>query len=109
VACGVVDAVNVVTKKGSGTGLGVAGGAVVGGIVGNQIGNGRGNTAATVVGAVGGALAGNEVEKRVRAVKEYQVVIRMDDGNTRTFAFESAPGYAVGDKVKILDGRLVHS
>ena len=107
--CGVVDSVNVIDKKGSGTGLGVAGGAVVGGIVGNQIGNGRGNTAATVVGAVGGALAGNEVEKRVRAVKEYQVVVRMDDGNTRTFAFESAPGYTVGDKVKILDGRLIHS
>ena len=105
--CGVIDMINVVDKKGSGSGVGAVGGAVVGGLVGNQIGSGRGNTAATVVGAVGGAFAGNEVEKRVKSVKEYQVTVRMDDGNTRTFAFDSAPGYVVGDKIKVIDGRLV--
>jgi outer membrane lipoprotein SlyB len=105
--CGVIDTINVVDKKGEGSGVGAVGGAVVGGLVGNQIGNGRGNTVATVAGALGGAFAGNEVEKRVKSVKEYQITVRMNDGNTRTFAFDSAPGYVVGDKVKVVDSRLV--
>lgn len=105
--CGVVDAVQVINKKGESSPLGVAGGAVVGGIVGNQIGSGRGNTAATIVGAVGGAMAGNEVEKRIKSVKEYQVTVRMEGGNNRTFAFQNPPGYEVGDHVKVVDGRLV--
>jgi len=105
--CGVIDTINVVDKKGEGSGVGAVGGAVVGGLVGNQIGNGRGNTVATVAGALGGAFAGNEVEKRVKSVKEYQVTVRMEDGNTRSFTLDGAPGYAVGDKVKVIDGRLV--
>jgi len=31
----------------------------------------------------------------------------MEDGNSRSFMFESAPGYAIGDKVKVVDGRLI--
>ena len=107
--CGVIDTINVIDKKGEGSGVGAVGGAVVGGLVGNQIGNGRGNTVATVAGALGGAFAGNEVEKRVKSVKEYQVTVRMEDGNTRSFTLDGAPGYAVGDKVKVIDGRLVKS
>jgi outer membrane lipoprotein SlyB len=105
--CGVIDTINVVDQKGSGSGLGAVGGAVVGGLLGNQVGAGRGNTVATVAGAVGGALAGNEVEKRVNSTKQYKVMVRMDDGNSRSFTFDSAPDYVVGEKVKIIDGRLV--
>jgi len=105
--CGVIDTINTVDKKGTGSGLGAVGGAVVGGLLGNQVGSGRGNTAATVIGAVGGALGGNEVEKRVKSTKEYHVNVRMDDGNVRSFTFDSAPGYIVGDKVKVVDGKLV--
>ena len=107
--CGVIDTINTVDKKGSGSGLGAVGGAVVGGLLGNQIGSGRGNTAATVIGAVGGALGGNEVEKRVKSTKEYHITVRMDDGNFRSFTFDSAPAYVVGDKVKVIDGKLVRS
>ncbi len=105
--CGVIDVINVVEKKGDGSGLGAVGGAVVGGLLGNQIGKGRGNTAATVVGVVGGAVAGNEVEKRVKSVNEYQVTVRMNDGTSRRFTFDSAPGYVVGEKVKVMDGRII--
>ena len=107
--CGSIDSVTVQDHKGTGTGLGVAGGAVVGGLLGNQIGNGRGNTVATVVGAVGGAVAGNEVEKRVKSTKEYRVAVRMDDGSFQSFTFETPPPYSVGEKVKVIDGRLVRS
>lgn len=105
--CGVIDSINVVDKKGDGSGLGAVGGAVVGGLLGNQVGGGRGKTAATVVGVVGGALAGNEVEKRVKSVNEYQVTVRMNDGTSRNFTFDTAPGYVVGEKIKVIDGRIV--
>ena len=107
--CGVIDAINATDKKGDGSGLGAVGGAVVGGLLGNQIGRGNGNTAATVVGAVGGAFAGNEVEKRVKTTKEFHVTVRMDDGSTRSFTFNNDPAYVVGDKIKVIDGRLVRS
>ncbi len=107
--CGVIDSVRVVEQKGAATGLGAVGGAVVGGLVGTQIGSGRGTTAATVIGAAGGALAGNEVEKRVKSTKQYTVTVRMDDGNFRNFTFESEPGYSSGEKVKVVDGRLVRN
>jgi outer membrane lipoprotein SlyB len=107
--CGVIDAVTATDKKGDGTGLGAVGGAVVGGLLGNQVGRGNGNTAATVIGAVGGAVAGNEVEKRVKTTKEYHVSVRMDDGSTRSFTFASDPAYAIGDKIKVIDGKLVRS
>lgn len=107
--CGVIDAISVSDKKGDGTGLGAVGGAVVGGLLGNQVGRGNGNTAATVIGAVGGAVAGHEVEKRVKTTKEYQVSVRMEDGSTRSFTFASDPPYVVGDKIKVIDGKLVRS
>ena len=107
--CGVIDAINVQDHKGAGTGIGAVGGAVVGGLIGNQVGSGRGNTAATVIGAVGGAVAGNEVEKRVKSTKDYKVSVRMDNGTFQSFTFDAAPPYAIGEKVKVIDGRLVRS
>jgi|SRR5687767_7408161 len=107
--CGVIESVKVVDSKGDASGLGAVGGAVVGGLVGTQIGSGRGTTAATVIGAAGGALAGNEVEKRMKSSKQYTVTVRMDDGNFRTVGFESEPGYSIGEKVKVLDGRIVRN
>lgn len=107
--CGVIDSIDAQEHKGAGSGIGAVGGAVVGGLLGNQIGSGRGNTAATVVGAVGGAVAGNEVEKRVKSTKDYKVSVRMDDRTFQSFTFDTAPAYAVGDKVKVIDGRLIRN
>ena len=71
-----------VVTKGEGSGIGVAGGAVVGGLLGHQVGGGSGKQIATVVGAVGGAVAGNEVEKRMKSSKSYDVTVRLEDGTT---------------------------
>jgi outer membrane lipoprotein SlyB len=98
--------VNAVEKKGEGSGLGAVAGGVVGGLLGNQVGGGTGRTIATVAGVAGGALAGNEVEKRYKTERRYDVAVRMDDGTTRHFTYEEAPGYEPGDKVKVVDGRL---
>jgi outer membrane lipoprotein SlyB len=105
--CGSVVSVNAVKQKGEGSGLGAVGGAVVGGLLGNQIGRGTGRTVATVVGAGAGALAGNEVEKRSKSTETYHVAVRMDDGSTRDFSYNEAPSFRSGDKVKVVEGRLV--
>ncbi len=31
----------------------------------------------------------------------YQVQVRMNDGSTRTFNYEAAPGVAVGERVRV--------
>ncbi len=102
--CGVVESVDAVQSKGSGSGLGAVGGAVVGAIVGNQVGGGHGKDAMTVIGAVGGGLAGNEVEKRVKSTTSYTVTVRFEDGTSRVFSEAAASGWHVGDKVRVVNG-----
>lgn len=97
--CGVVESVVAVQRKGEGTGVGAVAGGVVGGVLGNQVGAGQGRTAMTVLGAIGGGFAGNEVEKRARAVTVYRVRVRTDQGELRTI--EQASTLAVGQRVRI--------
>ena len=103
--CGVIESVREVTIKGKGTGLGAVAGGVLGGAVGNQIGHGNGRAAMTVLGAIGGGLAGNEVEKRARSERAYEVRVRMDDGTVRTFQQQVAP--PPGARVTV-DGKVLH-
>jgi outer membrane lipoprotein SlyB len=105
--CGTVVDVKTVKKEGEGSGAGAVLGGVVGGVLGHQIGSGRGNTAATVLGAAGGAYAGHQVEKNQKSSTTYQVVIKMDEGNMRYFNFSQPTSYRIGDKIKIVDKKLV--
>ena len=82
--CGVIQSMQYVEEKGQASGVGAVAGGVIGGVLGHQIGSGRGNTAATVVGAGAGAYAGHQVEKNQK----------------------STTSYRVGDKVKIVEGKL---
>ena len=102
--CGVVESVREVDTKGEGSGIGAVGGAVVGGVIGHQIGDGRGQDIATVVGAVGGAVAGNEIEKRVKTTKSYEITVRFEDGSSRVIHEASAPSWRTGDRVKVING-----
>ncbi len=104
--CGTVTDVKTVKQKGEGSGVGMVAGGVIGGVLGHQVGSGRGNTAATVVGAGAGAYAGNEIEKNKKSTTSHQVVVKLDDGRTRTFSFKADTSYKVGDKVKIVDNKL---
>ena len=106
--CGVIESVREIQHKGEGSGLGAVGGAVVGGLLGNQVGSGRGNTAATVVGAVGGVIAGNEIEKRVKSTKGYEITVRFEDGSSRVINAASAPAWRTGDHVRVVDG-VIHA
>lgn len=102
--CGVVEAVTPFKQKGEGSGIGAVGGAVVGGLLGNTMGGGDGRKAMTVIGAVGGGVAGNAIEKNARATTMYNVLVRMNDGTTRTITQATAP--AVGQKVTVEGSQL---
>lgn len=104
--CGTVTDVKTIKKEGEGSGLGAVAGGVLGGVLGHQVGSGRGNTAATIVGAGAGAYAGHQVEKNQKSSTSHRVVVKMDDGKTRSFDFRQATSYRIGDKVKVVDGKL---
>lgn len=104
--CGVVEAINVIEVQGQGSYLGPIAGGVAGALLGSQVGHGSGTTIAQVLGAAGGAYAGREIEKRVKSTKHYEVVVRLDNGGTRTVSYDAQPGFAVGAKVKVTNGTL---
>lgn len=103
--CGMVEEVNETSTRAAGSGVGAAGGAVVGGLLGRQVGDGRGRDLATIAGAIGGAVVGNQVEGKVKATKQYDVKVRMNDGEIRTFHTDS-PVWRRGDQVKVVEGML---
>jgi outer membrane lipoprotein SlyB len=105
-SCGRVESVQAVEQAAQPSGIGMVAGAVLGGVLGNQVGGGNGRKIATVAGAVGGGYAGNEVEKRTRSTTTYQVRVRMEGGEVRTFPFAQQPGWSVGDRVRVVDGQL---
>jgi len=102
--CGVIESVRAIDAKGEGSGIGAVGGAVVGGLLGNQVGGGNGKKIMTAVGAVGGAVAGNEVEKRVKTTRSYEITVRFDDGSRRVISEADTPAWHAGDKVMVIDG-----
>jgi len=104
--CGVIESVKEIKKDGQGSGLGAVGGAVAGGVLGHQTGNGRGQEVMTVLGALGGAFAGNEVEKKVKTSSEYRIVVRFEDGSSRTYPATTAPTWHIGDKVRVVNGAI---
>ena len=104
--CGVVEAINLVEVKGEGSYLGMIAGGVAGALLGSQVGSGRGTTVAEVAGAAGGAFAGNEIEKRMKTTKHYEVVVRLENGGSQTVTYAAQPAFSVGAKVKVENGAL---
>lgn len=104
--CGNVQSVRAIKTRAEGSGLGAGAGAVLGGLLGHQIGGGHGKQLATAAGAVGGAVIGNQVEGNMKATTSYEIRVRLDDGSTRSFHQQSAPRWAEGDRVKVVNGAL---
>src|SRR5215467_5787881 len=105
--CGTVTDVKKIVEKGEASGGGAVLGGIVGGVLGHQIGSGRGNTAATVAGAAGGAYAGHQIEKNKNTKTSWRVYVKTEEGRTRYFTYDEETSYKIGDKVKIVDGKLV--
>jgi outer membrane lipoprotein SlyB len=104
--CGNVESIREIKSRAQGSGVGAAGGAILGGLLGNQVGGGHGRQLATVAGAVGGAVVGNQVEGNMKATTSYEIHVRLDDGSSRTFHQNSAPGWHTGDRVRVVKGAL---
>ena len=105
---GVVDSIQVVQgNANTGPGLGTVAGVIAGGILGNQVGGGTGKAVATLAGAVGGGLLGNNLENRNRSggPGEYQIGVRLDNGQYQTVIQDSAADLGIGSRVRIDNGR----
>jgi outer membrane lipoprotein SlyB len=105
---GTIDSIQVVRGQGGTNGSGAVVGGLVGALVGNQVGSGSGRTLATVAGAVGGAAVGNNVEANRNANGQdmYQLNIRMDNGEIRAVTQDSVYDLRVGNRVRLVDGRV---
>jgi outer membrane lipoprotein SlyB len=106
---GVIESIQVTQAENRTSGGGAVVGALVGALAGNQIGSGSGRTAATVAGGVGGAMVGNNIEKNRNAgggQEMYQVNVRMDNGEYRTVVQDSVYDLRVGNRVRLVDGRV---
>jgi outer membrane lipoprotein SlyB len=103
--CGTVESIRTVEVRGEPGGAGAVPGGFAGAAIGNQAGAENGNAAMTILGAAGGFFAGSEFKKR----RAYRVTVRMDDGSFRTVSLSSTPAFNVGDKVRVIEGRLVRA
>ncbi len=105
-SCGIVTDMKTVQVKGQASGVGAIAGGVLGGVLGHQVGSGRGKDVATVAGAAGGAYAGHQVEKNAKSKTQYQVIVKLETGESRTFTYNTSTAYKVGDQIRIIDNKL---
>lgn len=103
--CGAIASVQVVQQD-SGPGMGAVAGGVIGGVLGNQVGKGSGKDLATIAGIVGGAVAGHQIEKGQKTTR-WDIVVRMDDGSTRSVSSHVEPAWRAGERVRVENGALV--
>jgi outer membrane lipoprotein SlyB len=105
---GTIESIQVTQGSARTSGTGAILGGVVGALAGSQVGSGSGRTAATVAGGVAGAAIGNNVERNRNDVgqEQYQINVRMDNGEYRTVTQDSVYDLRVGNRVRIVDGRV---
>lgn len=68
-----------------------------------------GTAAPSALDAPGGTASGSEVERNARRRLVFRVTLRMDDGSFRAISLSSPPAFSVGDKVRVVEGRLVRA
>jgi outer membrane lipoprotein SlyB len=106
---GTIESIQVTNAEARTSGAGAIVGGLVGALAGNQVGSGGGRTAATVAGGVAGAAIGNNVERNRNAgdgQQAYAVNIRLDNGEYRTVVQDNVYDLRVGNRVRIVDGRV---
>ena len=104
--CGTIESIRAIEvyEEPAGTTLDARSGDAAGGGPGGAIAGGASSMLDTLLSAVRGE-SGTNVRKR----HVYRVTLRMDDGSFRALSLPSPPGFAVGDKVRVVEGRLVRS
>ena len=107
--CGTVESIRTIELRDEARDVGTVAGGPSGTAAGNRTDSGSGNTAMTILGTVAGAITGDETERNVKKRFAYRVTVRMDDGSFRTVSLSSPPTLAVGDKVRVVEGKLVRT
>jgi outer membrane lipoprotein SlyB len=102
---GYVESVREVVQDGDAKGVGAVAGGVVGAVLGHQLKHD--SKLVTLVGGAAGAFIGNEAEKRQRATRHWELTVRLDDGTIQKVRSDAAPFWHQGDRVRLLDGKLV--
>jgi len=104
--CGTIESVRPIDvfEEPSGTALDARNGEAAGGGPGGAIAGRATSLLDTLISAVRG-----DAEKNVRKRHVYRVTLRMDDGSFRAISLPGPPAFAVGDKVRVVEGRLVRS
>jgi hypothetical protein len=69
--------------------------------------SGNDNSSMTLLEVAGSLFSGSSDGTRKRNV--YRVTVRMDDGSYRTLSLSSPPTFAVGNKVRVIEGKLVRA
>jgi len=70
---------------------------------------GREDESPTTLETVTQAVTGGETDTNLPRRFAYRITVRMDDGSYRTISQSSRPALAVGDKVRVVEGRLVRA
>jgi outer membrane lipoprotein SlyB len=106
---GTIEAVKEIEQAPDNTIAGPVAGGVAGAVLGHQIGEGRTRAIATAVGAGAGILAGRAIEKKVRTEKAWETTVRLENGSTQTFKSEAQPAWQAGERVRVVDGKILKS
>lgn len=101
----IVESVREVRDPGDGKGIGAIAGGVTGLVLGKKLGKDK--DLVTILGAAGGAIAGHQIERQVRATKRWEIAVRLDDGSQRTLTSEVQPAWRAGDRVRLVDDKLL--
>jgi outer membrane lipoprotein SlyB len=74
----------------------------------DEAGGSPGAVAPSALDTQGGSV-GTEAERNARRRLVFRVTLRMDDGSFRAISLSSPPAFSVGDKVRVVEGRLVRA
>ncbi|WJF90747.1 glycine zipper 2TM domain-containing protein [Paraburkholderia bonniea] len=105
VRTGTVESVRVVklsSNDGHSSGLGLIGGGALGAVAGSALGGGRGKILTTIAGGLAGAVAGRAVENRASVSNGLEIVVRLDNGETRAVTQAADEAFSAGDRVRLL-------
>lgn len=105
VRLGTVQSVRPVTiQQDRSSGAGVLAGGALGGVAGSAIGGGRGQVLAAIGGGLLGAYAGDRVEQAAQKTKGLEIVVLLDNGETRVVAQADDAPISVGQRVRMISG-----
>lgn len=105
VRLGTVESVrNVVIQDDRSSGAGALAGGALGGVAASSIGGGTGRVLATIGGGLLGAMAGNKVENEMGKTSGLEIVVRLDNGETRVVAQADDVAISTGQRVRLISG-----